>query len=95
MKHAKARNVIERTFGILKARWAILHSNSFYPIRTQNKIIMAYCLLHNFIRTEMSIDPLEDQNNVAYNNVDDPNVEYLDTVESSQQWGDLERRVSN
>lgn len=56
---------------------------------------MAYCLLHNFIRTEMSIDPLEDQNNVVYNNVDDPNVEYLDTVESSQQWGDLERRVSN
>ncbi|KAL0405681.1 UNVERIFIED_CONTAM: hypothetical protein Slati_3882000 [Sesamum latifolium] len=32
MKHASARNVIERTFGLLKARWTILRSPSFYDI---------------------------------------------------------------
>ena len=32
MKHSSARNVIERCFGLLKLRWAILRSPSFYPI---------------------------------------------------------------
>ncbi|KAJ8755013.1 hypothetical protein K2173_015525 [Erythroxylum novogranatense] len=36
MKHASARNVIERCFGLLKIRWAILRSPSFYPIKTHN-----------------------------------------------------------
>ncbi|KAL5813509.1 hypothetical protein ACOSQ4_024150 [Xanthoceras sorbifolium] len=59
MKNAKARNVIERCFGLLKARWGILRSPSFYPRRTQCRIITACCLLHNFIRREMSLDPME------------------------------------
>ncbi|XP_062080062.1 uncharacterized protein LOC133784806 [Humulus lupulus] len=53
MKHSSARNVIERCFGAIKNRWAILRSPSFYPIKTQNRIILACCLLHNFIRREM------------------------------------------
>ena len=36
MKHASARNVIERCFGLLKMRWAILRSPSYYLIKTQN-----------------------------------------------------------
>ncbi|KAL8479030.1 hypothetical protein ACS0TY_030796 [Phlomoides rotata] len=59
MKHAKARNCIERAFGILKARWVILRSNSFYPIKTQNYFILGCCLLHNFIRKHMAVDPFE------------------------------------
>ncbi|MFQ6658475.1 hypothetical protein Gotur_027729, partial [Gossypium turneri] len=31
MKHALARNVIEKCFGLLKLRWGILRSPSFYP----------------------------------------------------------------
>ncbi|MFQ6667455.1 hypothetical protein Gotur_033475 [Gossypium turneri] len=49
MKHASARNVIERCFGLLKLRWGILRSRSFYPVRAHNRIIIACCLLHNFI----------------------------------------------
>ncbi|XP_058198393.1 uncharacterized protein LOC131313916 [Rhododendron vialii] len=37
MKHSKARNVAERCFEVLKMRWGILRSYSFYPIRTQCK----------------------------------------------------------
>ncbi|KAK3198785.1 hypothetical protein Dsin_022200 [Dipteronia sinensis] len=43
MKHASARNVIERCFGLLKKRWAILQSPSFYPIKTQSNGGRADC----------------------------------------------------
>ena len=59
MKHSKARNVIERCFGLLKGRWKILASPSFFPIGTQIRIILACCLLHNLIRKYMSVYPLE------------------------------------
>ncbi|KAJ9558021.1 hypothetical protein OSB04_012635 [Centaurea solstitialis] len=36
MKHSHARNIIERCFGIMKKRWAILRSPFFYPIRSCN-----------------------------------------------------------
>lgn len=59
LKHAKARNVIERAFGILKSRFAILRSHAYYPIETQNQIVYACCLIHNFIRTSNQFDPEE------------------------------------
>ncbi|KAL6493119.1 hypothetical protein OROGR_032878 [Orobanche gracilis] len=37
MKHSQARNVIERYFGLLKKRWTILRSPSFYPVRIQGE----------------------------------------------------------
>ncbi|KAL8471992.1 hypothetical protein ACS0TY_029288 [Phlomoides rotata] len=49
MKHTRARNVIERTFGLLKMRWGILRSPSWSSIKKHNQIIMACCLIHNFI----------------------------------------------
>uniref|UniRef100_A0A5B7B2I9 Uncharacterized protein n=1 Tax=Davidia involucrata TaxID=16924 RepID=A0A5B7B2I9_DAVIN len=85
MKHSAARNVIERCFGLLKLRWAILRSPSFYPVNTQNRIIMACCLLHNFIRREMPVDPSEEQleTQEATNEVHgDP----ITTVETSDAW---------
>ncbi|KAL8476290.1 hypothetical protein ACS0TY_028820 [Phlomoides rotata] len=59
MKHTRVRNVIKRAFGLLKMRWAILRSPSWYLIKTTNKIIVACCLLHKYIRREMVVDPLE------------------------------------
>ncbi|XP_052619611.1 protein ALP1-like [Lactuca sativa] len=61
MRHSSARNVIERCVGILKARWGILRDKSYYPINLKNKIIMACCLLHNYIRQEMTVDPFENR----------------------------------
>ncbi|KAL6520125.1 hypothetical protein OROHE_017268 [Orobanche hederae] len=86
MRHAKARNIIERSFEKIKGRWACLRSNTFYPIDVQNKIIMACCLLHNFIRFEMAVDPIEDQFNKVPESVD--NNDYIDNVEPSDEWSD-------
>ncbi|KAL6883505.1 hypothetical protein ACP4OV_010919 [Aristida adscensionis] len=35
LRHASARNVIERTFGLLKMRWAILRTNSYFDFKNQ------------------------------------------------------------
>ena len=32
MRHTSARNIIERAFAVLKMRWGILRSASYYPI---------------------------------------------------------------
>lgn len=90
MKHSAARNIIERCFGVVKKRWAILRSPSFYPIRTQNKIILACCLLHNFIRKELSNDPFDVDEFVLNNEDDDVQVgayvEHIATIGTSSAW---------
>ncbi|XP_052109526.1 uncharacterized protein LOC107465136 [Arachis duranensis] len=90
-KHSSARNVIERCFGLLKKRWAILRSPSFYPIRVQSHIIIACCLLQNFIRMNMDVDPEEDATLLPEHIPvgDDTIVDEADTidvVESSHEW---------
>ncbi|XP_058189365.1 uncharacterized protein LOC131306951 [Rhododendron vialii] len=88
MKHSRARNVVERCFGVLKMRWGILRSYSFYPIRTQCRIVTACCLLHNLIKRTMAVDPVEAQYMVweqaNLHNV--PPDEYIRTLESTNQW---------
>ncbi|KAK9075689.1 hypothetical protein SSX86_004017 [Deinandra increscens subsp. villosa] len=99
MKHSAARNVIERCFGVLKKRWAILRSPSFYPIRTQNKIILACCLMHNLIRREMACDPLDDYELIDINNdADDEDlgshVENITTIGTSNEWTNFRQNLA-
>lgn len=94
MKHSHARNVIERCFGVLKSRWAILRSPSFFPIKTQSRIILACCLLHNFIRREVP-DDIEELNEGENNGggaqegeeeVEEEVEELIRAVETSAEW---------
>ncbi|CAL5009792.1 unnamed protein product [Urochloa decumbens] len=50
LRHSRARNVVERSFGLLKKKWAILRTESFFDIKDQIGIINACCVLHNFAR---------------------------------------------
>ncbi|XP_058181174.1 uncharacterized protein LOC131299605 [Rhododendron vialii] len=88
MKHSAARNCIERSFGVLKMRFAILRSPSFYPIRTQCRIVSACCLLHNLIKREMPNDPIENEytawERTHINDV--PVNDHIGAVESSNEW---------
>ncbi|KAL5576205.1 hypothetical protein UlMin_017904 [Ulmus minor] len=87
MKHSCARNVIERCFGLLKVRWAILRSPSFYPLKTQCRIITACCLLHNLIRREIDVDPAECQfDNGAEVDETDRDDDIVNTIEASHEW---------
>ncbi|KAL0429056.1 UNVERIFIED_CONTAM: hypothetical protein Sradi_0531600 [Sesamum radiatum] len=86
LKHSSASNVIERAFGLLKVRWAVLRSPSYYPIKTQNKIILACCLLHNFIRAEMPNDPFELEIIEPPECGVESNVGYISSIDHSNSW---------
>ncbi|XP_012829800.1 PREDICTED: uncharacterized protein LOC105950959 [Erythranthe guttata] len=89
MKHSRAKNVIEKAFGLLKTRWAALRSNTFYPIKVQNRIIMVDALLHNFIRTNMEIDPWElEVGDIFHGNEDDGFISSLDPSVTWNNWRD-------
>ncbi|KAK9286078.1 hypothetical protein L1049_014458 [Liquidambar formosana] len=86
MKHSAARNVIERCFGLLKLRWAILRSPSFYPVKIHGRIITACCLIHNLIRKEMAVDPFEEKSNAIVGNEAELLGDPITTIEASNQW---------
>lgn len=101
MKHAKARNVIERCFGLLKGRWKILASPSFFSIKTQVRIIMACCLLHNLIRKFMSHDPQEsvlDDDEEEEEELEDEDesedMEYVTNISPSDEWVTFRNTIS-
>jgi hypothetical protein len=50
LRHASARNVVERIFGVLKRRFKILIMPPEYSMSIQKLIPPALCALHNFIR---------------------------------------------
>lgn len=54
--HSSLRNVIERSFGVLKMKWRILLQLPSYPIAKQSQIIIACMALHNFIRESAMMD---------------------------------------
>ncbi|KAF7368062.1 putative transposase [Mycena sanguinolenta] len=49
LRHASARNVVERIFGVIKHRWTILTRPPHYDMKVQAKIPSALVALHNFI----------------------------------------------
>ncbi|CAH9145871.1 unnamed protein product [Cuscuta epithymum] len=58
LRHSTLRNAIERAFGVLKKRFPIMASadEPNFDVRTHTRIILACCILHNFL---MGVDPDE------------------------------------
>jgi len=48
--HSRIRNVIERSFGVLKMKFRMLLNIPKFPTRKQARIIVACMALHNFIQ---------------------------------------------
>ncbi|XP_031503213.1 uncharacterized protein LOC116266228 [Nymphaea colorata] len=48
-RHFSLRATVERVFGLLRSRFPILKSQVEYPFSTQVQIVLATCVLHNFI----------------------------------------------
>jgi hypothetical protein len=50
LRHSSLRNVIERSFGVVKKRFPILNNMPAYPFPVQVELVMCCFYLHNFIR---------------------------------------------
>ncbi|KAL0458770.1 UNVERIFIED_CONTAM: hypothetical protein Slati_0504200 [Sesamum latifolium] len=86
LRHAAALNVIERSFSLLKTRWGILRSSSYYSIDVQSRIIVACCLLHNYVCMEMPDDLLECEVPKEPNNANILNMDFVSSIETSTAW---------
>ena len=66
LRHAALRNVIKRTFGVLKKRFPIISNGTEpnYLVEVVTEIVLACCILHNYL---MGVDP--DEN--IFNQVDE------------------------
>ena len=57
-------------------------------MRTQYRIVTACCLIHNLIKREMALDPIE----IEYNAWEQATVhvvlpdDYIDTIKPTTQW---------
>ena len=51
-RHSSIRNVIERTFGVLKKRFPVIKDSMppYKKMAMQGNIVIACCVVHNFIR---------------------------------------------
>ncbi|XP_031273664.1 putative nuclease HARBI1 [Pistacia vera] len=57
-RHASLQNVVERTFGVFKKRFRILDGMNNYLLQKQANIVMACCVIHNFIKRLGTNDPI-------------------------------------
>ncbi|XP_076943403.1 uncharacterized protein LOC143613630 [Bidens hawaiensis] len=100
--HAKLRNVIERAYGVLKARFPILKRMTPFPLETQRNVTVACFALHNFIRKQGLDNELftqYDQPGVSLGNsrgkidADEDEVEALDTASDREYMTQLRDEI--
>ncbi|XP_032671800.1 putative nuclease HARBI1 [Odontomachus brunneus] len=81
MKLAKIRNIIERAFGLLKCKFRRLYFLDVGDFELGQKMIVASCILHNFMinRGEIDVEDNEvNENEIVLNNVDNENENEMD-----------------
>ena len=84
--HSSLRCTIERTFGVWKNRFAILHHMPKFKFETQVQIVGATMAIHNFIRrnTETDVDfrRYEDEN-ILHTNAENHHDNHVELDASS------------
>ncbi|KAL7170068.1 hypothetical protein ACSBR2_035003 [Camellia fascicularis] len=56
-RHSSLQNVIERTFRVLKKRFLILQFMPNYKSTRQGPLVIACCVVHNWIHLHAIVDP--------------------------------------
>ncbi|KAF7351974.1 putative nuclease HARBI1-like protein [Mycena venus] len=60
LRHAQARNIVERILGVAKRRFGVFSRAPEYPIEMQSMLIPAIGALHNFLRIHDRTDEAQD-----------------------------------
>ncbi|XP_038705743.1 uncharacterized protein LOC120001469 isoform X2 [Tripterygium wilfordii] len=76
-RHSSLRNVIQKSFNVLKTRFPILKLAPQYAFHVQRDIVIAACVLHNYIRRE-------EKNDWLFAGVEGVTVEELPDIDDQQ-----------
>ncbi|KAJ3706851.1 hypothetical protein LUZ61_010556 [Rhynchospora tenuis] len=98
-RHAQLRNIVEKTFGILKGRFKICKEMHKYKYDMQTDLVIACCILHNFIKRHQhdnsydgsSDDEVDSDNATGLGNDDEDGSEYSGTA--TQVGGAMRDRI--
>jgi hypothetical protein len=71
LRHSALRASVERAFGALKNRCMILYNKPFYPYKTQVKLVLDCCILHNWILRNGEDDHVPPEDNWPPNEHDE------------------------
>ncbi|KAJ1690085.1 hypothetical protein LUZ63_014240 [Rhynchospora breviuscula] len=89
-RHVQLRNVVERTFGVLKGRFHILKDMAPFEFDIQVKIVGACCTLHNFINHHNKLQNVSDESFFQVPEMNPGSQVGQNGEESDSQDGDAE-----
>lgn len=58
LRHSSLRMCVERAFGVFKKRFRVLDAEPYWPYVTQVDVVLACCVLHNYLRGVDPNDPI-------------------------------------
>jgi hypothetical protein len=87
LRHSMLRNVIERSFGVIKRKFPLLRAMLPYPFDIQVKLVIAAFTIHNFIReSNEKMGPLDRADiDVEEGTPQDANSECVDSENSQMK----------
>ena len=85
---------MERAFGSLKGRFKILASRPFFPFRTQVDIVMACCILHNFILSHGHDDFVPSEGDWIAQNLSEVGHTRREIREDNNVWVELREQIA-
>ncbi|XP_030444318.2 uncharacterized protein LOC115666804 [Syzygium oleosum] len=96
-RHSSLRNVIERSFAVLKNRFFILRHMPSFSIQKQSCIVIACCAIHNYIRDQDKMDKNFSQygdSEYPFGNAQDEVIDDTSTEEDIE-INMLKKRIAN
>ena len=84
LRHSSLRVTVERAFGALKNKFRILNNKPFHPHKTQVKLVLACCILHNWILRHGLDEHVPAESTWTFNTND--NASQLDHVPDNGTW---------
>ncbi|KAJ1689607.1 hypothetical protein LUZ63_013762 [Rhynchospora breviuscula] len=93
-RHAQLRNMVEKAFGILKGRFHLLKDMRAYKYDFQTDIVIACCVLHNFLIRHPNLDHDTEQfpeDASSDDDDDNPRTSGIESMAGSSRRSDGER----